>query len=81
MLPILSQLRVTKVNIIKKFGKENNKITSHRLNVRIPKRKGKKGSFISVRFVHLNGHPIADLTLKISNKNNQCLLKMVKTKA
>ena len=80
MLPILSQLRVTKVNIIKKFGKENNKITSHRLNVRIPKRKGKQSSFLFVRFVHLKGHPIADLTLKISDKNNQCLLKMVKTK-
>ena len=50
MLPILSQLGVTKVNITKKFGKENSKITSHRLNVRIPKRKGKKKS--SFLFVH-----------------------------
>ena len=31
-------------------------------------------------FVHLNGLPIAALTLKISNKNNWCLLKMVKIK-
>ena len=76
----LSQLRVTKVNIFKKFGKENRKITSHRLNVRIPKRKGEKRSFLFVHFVHLNGHPIADLTLKISDKNNRCLLKMVKPK-
>ena len=81
MLPILSQLRVRKVNIIKKFGKENNKITSHRLNVRIPKRKGKKISFLFVHFVHLNGHLIADLTLKIFDKNNRCLLNMVKNKA
>ena len=81
MLPILSQLRVRKVNIIKKFGKENSKITSH-INVRIPKRKGKKkSSFLFVHFVHLNGHLIADLTLKIFDKNNRCLLKMVKTKA
>ena len=49
MLPILSELRVTKVNIIKKFGKENSKITSHRLNIRIPKRKGeKKKKIISI---------------------------------
>ena len=82
MLAILSQLRVTKVNIIKNFGKETSKITSRKLNVRIPKRKGKKVHFyIYVRFVHFNGHPIADLTLKISDKNNRCLLKMVKTKA
>ena len=45
VLPILSQLRVTKVNTIKKFGKENSKITSNRLNVRILKRKGKKVHF------------------------------------
>ena len=84
MLPILSELRVTKVNIIKKFGKENSKITSHRLKYKNTKKKGKKKkrrSFLFVRFVHLNGHPIADLTLKISNKSNRCLLKMVKTKA
>ena len=81
MLPILSQLRVRKVNIIKKFGKENNKITSHRLNVRIPKRKGKKISFLFVHLFHLNGHLIADLTLKIFDKNNRCLLKMLKNKA
>ena len=83
MLPILSQLRVTKVNIIKNFGKENSKITSHKLNVRIPKRKGGKKVhfYIFMRFVHFNGHPIANLTLEISDKNNRCLLKMVKTKA
>ena len=39
-LTILSQLKITKVNIIEKFGKENNKITSK--NARILKRKGKK---------------------------------------
>ena len=78
MLPILSQLRVTKVNIIKKFGKENSKITSHRLKYQ---KEREKSSFLFVSFVHLNGHPIANLTLNISNKNNQCLLKMVKTKA
>jgi len=35
-------------------------------------RKGKKRrrSFLIVHFVYLNSHPIADLTLKISNKNN-----------
>ena len=42
MLPILSELRVTKVNIIKKFGKENSKITSHRLKYKNTKKKGKK---------------------------------------
>ena len=36
-LTILSQLKMTKVNIIENFGKENNKITSE--NVRILKRK------------------------------------------
>ena len=36
-LTILSQLTMTKVNIIEKFGKENNKITSK--NARILKRK------------------------------------------
>ena len=41
-LTILSQLKITKVNIIEKFGKENNRITSE--NARILKRKenGKK---------------------------------------
>ena len=70
MLPILSQLRVTKVNIIKKFGKENSKITSHRLKVRKPKRKGKKSSFLCVCFVYLNGLPIIALTLKVADKYN-----------
>ena len=36
-LTILSQLKTTKVNIIEKFGKENNKITSK--NARVLKRK------------------------------------------
>ena len=41
-LTILSQLKITKINIIEKFGKENNRITSE--NARILKRKenGKK---------------------------------------
>ena len=39
-LTILSQLKITKANIIETFGKENNKITSK--NARILKRKGKK---------------------------------------
>ena len=41
-LTILSQLKITKVNINDKFGKENNRITSE--NARILKRKenGKK---------------------------------------
>ena len=43
--------------------------------------KKKKRSFLTVCFVYLNGHPIANLTSKISNKNNRCLLKIVKTKA
>ena len=41
-LTILSQLRMTEVNIIKKLGKEKKKITSQRLNARIPKGKEKK---------------------------------------
>ena len=81
MLPILSELRVTKVNIIKKFGKENSKITSHRLNIRIPKGKGKKRSNLFVRFVHLNGHPIADLTWKISEKKQSMYSQNGETKA
>ena len=43
-LTILSQLRITKVNTIKKLGKENNKITSQRINARNQK-KGKKDHF------------------------------------
>ena len=71
-LTILSQLTITKANIIENFGKENNKITSQ--NVRVLKRifffLNKKRSLLIVCFVHLNGLPIAALTLKISNKNN-----------
>ena len=69
-LTILSQLKITKVNINDKFGKENNRITSE--NARILKRKenGKKKSFFIVRFVYLNGVPIVALTLKVSNKYN-----------
>ena len=83
-LTILSQLTITLANIIENFEKENNKITSQ--NVRILKRIFLKfflikRSLLIVHFVHLNGLPIAALTLKISNKNNQCLLKMVKIKA
>ena len=66
-LTILSQLKITKVGIIKKFGKESNKITSK--NARKLKRKKKK-SFMIVHFVYLNGLPIVALTLKVSNKNN-----------
>ena len=36
VLPILSQLTITKVNNIENFGKENNKNTLQRLNARIP---------------------------------------------
>ena len=43
-LTILSQLRITKVNTIKKLEKENNKITSQRINARNQK-KGKKDHF------------------------------------
>ena len=83
-LTILSQLTITLANITENFEKENNKITSQ--NVRILKRFFfffflMKRSLLIVHFVHLNGLPIAALTLKISDKNNQCLLKMVKIKA
>ena len=53
---------------MKKFGKENNKITSK--NARILKIKEKERYFFIVHFVHLNGFPIVALTLKISNKIN-----------
>ena len=74
-LTILSQLKITKVNITEKFGKENNRITSK--NAIIPKRnqikkkkKKEKRSFFIMRFVYLNGLPIVALTLKLSNKYN-----------
>ena len=74
-LTILSQLKITKVNITEKFGKENNRITSK--NAIIPKRKQikkkkkkEKRSFFIMRFVYLNGLPIVALTLKLSNKYN-----------
>ena len=76
-LIVLSQLTITKVNIIEKFGKENNRITSE--NARILKRKenGKKKrkekrerSFFIVRLFYLNGLPIVALTLKVSDKYN-----------
>ena len=76
-LTILSQLKITKINIIEKFGKENNRITSE--NARILKRKenGKKKrkekrerSFFIVRLFYLNGLPIVALTLKVSDKYN-----------
>ena len=65
-LTILSQLKITKVNIIENFGNENNIITLE--NARVLKRK--KKSFFIVRFVYLNGVPIVALTLKVSNKYN-----------
>ena len=43
-LIVLSQLTITKVNIIEKFGKENNKITSK--NARILKRKENEKIYI-----------------------------------
>ena len=71
-LIVLSQLTITKVNIIEKFGKENNKITSK--NARILKRKEnekkKKRLFFIVCFVYLNGLPIIALTLKVADKYN-----------
>ena len=73
-LTILSQLKITKVNIIEKYGKENNRITSK--NAIIPKRnqikkkRKEKRSFFIMRFVYLNGLPIVALTLKLSNKYN-----------
>ena len=75
-LTILSQLKITKVNIIEKFGKENNKITSKNAKVlkrkekEKEKKKKKKTTFMIVHFVYLNGLPIVALTLKVSNKNN-----------
>ena len=70
-LTILSQLKITKANIIENFGKENNKITSK--NARILKRKGKKR--INFDCVYLKGLPIVALTLKVSNKITDVFLK------
>ena len=72
-LTILSQLKITKVNIIEKFGKENNRITSK--NAIIPKRKQmekkkRKRLFFIMHFVYLKGLPIIALTLKVSDKYN-----------
>ena len=76
-LTILSQLKITKINIIEKFGKENNRITSE--NARILKRKEnrkkkrkekRERSFFIVRLFYLNGLPIVALTLKVSDKYN-----------
>ena len=79
----ISQLKITKVNIIENFEKENSRITSE--FARILKRKeiggGGEGTFFIVHFVYLNGPPIVALTLKVSNKYNCCLLKMVKTES
>ena len=53
VLPILSQLTITKVNNIENFGKENNKNTLQRLNARIPttkKRKKKKKIISNCKF-------------------------------
>ena len=82
-LTILSQLKITKVNIIENFGKENNKIPSKKKKKnKILKRKEneKKRSLFIVCFIYLNGLPIVALSLKVFDKNNRCLLKMVKTK-
>jgi len=64
---ILSQLKITKVNIIENFGKKNNRITSE--NARILNRKEKKKITFLLR-IYLNGLPIVALTLKVSNKYN-----------
>ena len=69
-LTILSQLKITKVNINDKFGKENNRITSENARILNRKENGKKKSFFIVRFVYLNGLPVVALTLKIFDKNN-----------
>ena len=41
-LTILSQLKITKVNIIENFGKENNKIPSKKKKKQNTKKKGKR---------------------------------------
>ena len=69
-LTILSQLKITKVNINDKFGKENNRITSENARILNRKENRKKKSFFIVRFVYLNGLPIVALTLKLSDKYN-----------
>ena len=69
-LRILSQLKITKVYIVEKFRKENNKITSENARKLKKKEKRKKRSFFIVRFVYLNGLPIVALTLKVSDKYN-----------
>ena len=70
-LTILSQLKITKANIIENFGKQNNKITSK--NARILKERKKKR--INFDCVYLNGLPIVALTLKVSNKIIDVFLK------
>ena len=50
-LTILSQLKITKANIIENFGKENNKIASK--NARILKRKEKKNLIVFTSMVFL----------------------------
>ena len=70
-LRILSQLKITKVYIVEKFRKENNKITSENARkLKKKKRKRKKRSFFIVHFVYLNGLPIVALPLKVSDKYN-----------
>ena len=44
------------------------------------KKKERERSFFIVHFFYLNGFPIVALTLKVSEKYNQCLIKMAKTK-
>ena len=66
---ILSQLKITKVNIIENFGKKNNIITSK--NARILNRKeGKKKKITFLLRIYFYGLPIIALTLKFSNKYN-----------
>ena len=64
VLKILSQLKITKVNIIENFEKENNRITSENARILKRKKKKKKGSFFIVRFVYLNGLLIIALTFE-----------------
>ena len=69
-LRILSQLKITKVYIVEKFRKENNKITSENARKLKKKEKRKKRSFFIVRLFYLNGLPIVALTLKVSDNYN-----------
>ena len=67
VVTILSQLKITKVNIIENFGKKNNIITSE--NARILNRKEKKKITFLLR-IYPYSLPIFALTLKVSDKYN-----------